>query len=812
MSQEDNVELLENAEPPGPEDFDEADGDGGKGNLSVLEMEAFDPGSGSAGISAFAQRAYLAYAMSVVKGRALPFIEDGQKPVQRRILFAMKELGNWHNSSYKKSARIVGDVIGKYHPHGDSSVYEAAVRMAQDFTLRYPLIEGQGNFGSRDGDTAAAMRYTEIRLSKFAEEILLTDIDRGTVDFSSNYDESLSEPKLLPARLPLVLLNGATGIAVGMATDIPPHNLREVSEAACGILLKMNAGLSMSDDEILDVIRGPDFAGGSHVISSPSDIRKTYLEGRGSLRVRAKWAVEPLAKGQWQIAITELPPCSFDAKDLGDRKVTGAARILAEIDEMLAPKFEKGKKLLTPKQQNLKSSLLGLLDKARDDSDKAHPIRIVLEPKSSKVSPDELMAVLMANTALEGNVKVNLVSIGMDGKPLQKSVPSILREWTVFRMLVLERRLKYRLDEIVRRLHILDGRMIAFLNIDQVIQVIRTSDEPKPSLMQNFNLSDVQAEDILEIRLRQLARLEGIKIETEIKRLSQEKSEIEHLLGSDVARREHLVSEIQADTAKYGDERRTLIQEAERITLSKVDITVDEPVTILLSKNGFIRSRSGHGIDINTLTWKPGDAALKIIETRSTLPIVLLDGVGKTYTLKSMDIPGGKGDGIPVTSLIDTGGARILFMICGAPDCQVMISSTNGYGFICQMGDMVSRQKSGKRFLSLEGDDAPNEPYLVGDRNKFVAISSASKTVVFDLEEVKIRDGGKGVMLISLEPNQTMAYGVPFKDSVMIRGHLKNGKVMDFEISADNISTWFGKRGRKGYNLPVSFSSIESVE
>ncbi|TNF51154.1 MAG: DNA topoisomerase IV subunit A, partial [Gammaproteobacteria bacterium] len=407
----------------------------------------------------FAERAYLAYAMSVVTGRALPAVEDGQKPVQRRILYAMRELGNKSDAPHKKSARIVGDVIGKFHPHGDSSVYEAAVRMAQDFTLRYPLIDGQGNFGSRDGDGAAAMRYTEIRLTPFAEEILLSEIERDTVDFRDNYDGTMQEPALLPARLPVLLLNGATGIAVGMATEVPPHNLREVAEAAMRVVNDPN----VDDDAILACVPGPDYPGGAQIISTDAEIRQAYLTGRGSIRVRARWEVEPLARGQWQVAITRLPPGA------------SAAKVLSEIEEITNPKVKAGKKSLSSEQQTLKAAALSLIDTVRDDSDGEHPVRILIEPKSRNVTVDEMMAFLLANTCLEGNSPINLTVLGRDRRPGQKGLPAIVREWAAFRLDAVERRLKHRLGEVDRRLHILDGRLIAFLHIDEVIKVIRES-------------------------------------------------------------------------------------------------------------------------------------------------------------------------------------------------------------------------------------------------------------------------------------------------------------------------------------------------
>ncbi|HET7547976.1 MAG TPA: DNA topoisomerase (ATP-hydrolyzing), partial [Usitatibacter sp.] len=438
-------------------------------------------------LAEFASRAYLAYAMSVVKGRALPSAEDGQKPVQRRILYAMREMGNRHDAPFKKSARIVGDVIGKFHPHGDVAVYDAAVRMAQDFTLRYPLVEGQGNFGSRDGDSPAAMRYTEVRLTRFAEQVLLAELDRGTVDFTDNYDGSVQEPKVLPARLPVMLLNGASGIAVGMATEIPPHNLREVAEACALTLEAGDESRPRASGNPLNLIKGPDFPGGGQIISSREEIKRAYETGRGSVRVRAKWSVEKLARGQYRVAVTQLPPN------------TSAARVLAEIDDLVNPKPKAGKKSLTPEQLSVKSATLALLESQRDDSDGEHPVRIVFEPRTSKVEPDELMAFLLARTSMEANVTLNMVAIGGDGRPRSMSLADVIGEWASFRLRVLERRLRHRADEVADRMHILEGRMVAFLHIDQVIKVIRNADEPKPELMKKFELSERQAEDILEI-------------------------------------------------------------------------------------------------------------------------------------------------------------------------------------------------------------------------------------------------------------------------------------------------------------------------
>ena len=567
----------------------------------------FNAAENTLNLAQYAERAYLEYAMSVVKGRALPAVQDGQnvvkgralpavqdgqKPVQRRILFAMKDMGLTHGAKPVKSARVVGEILGKYHPHGDSSAYEAMVRMAQDFTLRYPLIDGIGNFGSRDGDGAAAMRYTEARLTPLAE-LLLSEINQGTVDFIPNYDGAFEEPESLPARLPMVLLNGASGIAVGMATEIPSHNLGEVAQAAVALL--KNPALTTAD--LLQYLPAPDFAGGAHIITPAKDIVQIYETGKGSLRVRARYEVEKLARGQWRVIVTELPPN------------TSAAKILAEIEEQTNPKPKAGKKQLNQDQLNTKKLMLDLLEKVRDESDGEHPVRLVFEPKSSRMESEAFINTLMAQTSMEGNVSVNLVMMGLDNRPAQKNLKTILQEWLDYRTATVTRRLQHRLDAVEKRIHILDGRMIAFLHIDHVIRVIREADEPKPELMAAFNLTEIQADDILEIRLRQLARLEGIKIERELNELREEAGSLKTLLGDENEKRKLIIKEIQADAKQFGDARRTLVAAAERATLTQT--TVDEPITLILSQQGWLRARAGHGVDAAQIAFKPPMSRLR---------------------------------------------------------------------------------------------------------------------------------------------------------------------------------------------------------
>jgi topoisomerase IV subunit A len=755
-------------------------------------------------LSEFASRAYLAYAMSVVKGRALPSVEDGQKPVQRRILYTMRELGNRSDSPHKKSARVVGDVIGKYHPHGDVAVYEAAVRMAQDFTLRYPLIDGQGNFGSRDGDSPAAYRYTEVRLTTFAEHVLLSELDRGTVDFIDNYNGEFQEPRLLPARLPVMLLNGASGIAVGMATEIPPHNLREVAEACARTLERdpESRHPRAGGDPIISPIKGPDFPGGGQIISSRDEIKRAYETGRGSVRVRARWNVEKLARGQYRVAVTELPPN------------TSAARVLAEIDELVNPKPRAGKKSLSPEQTNLKTATLALLESQRDDSDGDHPVRIVFEPRTSKVDSEELMAFLLAHTSMEANVPMNMVAIGTDGRPRQMGLAEVIAQWASFRLVVLERRLKHRFDEVAERMHILEGRMIAFLNIDKVIKVIRNADEPKPELMKYFDLSERQAEDILEIRLRQLARLEGIRIERELADLKKESASLKKLLGSPAERRKLAAAEVREDAERFGDKRRTVIEEAERITVSMVEAVVDEPTTVILSRNGFLRTRQGHGIDRAALTWKEGDGPLAIVESRTVHPIVLFGANGRVYNVRASDIPGGKGDGVPATSLADTQGSPIVGMIAGTGDIPVLLGTSGGNALRAKLESFLTRQRAGKQFASLaEGESLLAPAPLAADTKEVAALSQEGRLLVFPLEEVnELPSGGRGVMAMKLHEGEAMIGVLPVAGELQVAAIGRGDKRTTLTVKRGDIAHYRGNRARTGRVLQGYFKKVEGFE
>jgi len=756
-----------------------ADSKSGKREFAPL---AKLPDSDEVLIADYAERAYLEYAVSVVKGRALPEVCDGQKPVQRRILYAMRQMGLTHGNKHVKSARVVGDVLGKYHPHGDSSAYEAMVRLAQDFAMRYPLVDGQGNFGSRDGDNAAAMRYTEARLTPIAD-LLLSELDMGTVDFIPNYDGAFQEPAMLPARLPMVLLNGASGIAVGMATEIPSHNLKEVAKAA--VMLAKNPNLK--DDKLLSYISGPDFPGGGQIISSDADIRDAYTTGRGSLKMRARWTIEQLARGQWQVVVSEFP------------HGVSAQKVLEEIDELTNPKVKANKKSLTPEQTQNKQLILSVLDSIADESDKSQKVRLVLQPKTSKLNPDDMMAVLLTHTSLQNSVSVNLTMIGLDGRPQQKSLAQVLREWVEFRLRTVTRRCDYRLGQVNDRLHILAGRMIVYLNIDKVIAVIRASDAPKDDLMKKFDLTERQAEDILEIRLRQLARLEGIKIEREIKELKAEAKELKRVLGSEDALRELVVSEIEADAKTYGDERRTLIEEAQ---VTKVTAQVsDEPVTVFISQRFWVRTRQGHGIDASSIAFKDGDSIAATYEVRTTDQCIVICSNGRVCSIPVSSLPSGRGDGAPLATFIELApGARIVQALCSKAETPVLISTSAGYGFPCFIGDMVGRTKAGKQFISVKEDTILPPVILAPTQNSLVAVlSKQARMLVFVLSELKLlQGGGKGMMLIDLkEGDELTACTVVNHPTVNLSG-TAGSKVHQLHIGGKELQTYFGARARAG--------------
>ncbi|MBB5408010.1 topoisomerase-4 subunit A [Paraburkholderia sp. RAU6.4a] len=743
----------------------------------------------------YAERAYLEYAVSVVKGRALPDVCDGQKPVQRRILFAMNEMGLGDNAKPVKSARVVGDVLGKYHPHGDQSAYDALVRLAQDFSMRYPLIDGQGNFGSRDGDGAAAMRYTEARLTPIAK-LLLAEIDQGTVDFMPNYDGSFEEPKVLPARLPFVLLNGASGIAVGLATEIPSHNLREVAGAAVALIRNPK----LSHAELMQHVPGPDFPGGGQIISSEAEIATAYETGRGSLKVRARWKIEDLARGQWQLVITELPPN------------TAAQKVLEEIEEQTNPKIKLGKKTLTPEQLQTRQTLLGLVDAVRDESGKDAPVRLVFEPKSSRIDQTDFVNTLLAHTSLESNAPLNMVMVGGDGRPRQKGLSEILHEWIAFRFATVTRRTRHRLSKVDDRIHILEGRMIVFLNIDEVIRIIRESDEPKVALMAAFGLTDRQAEDILEIRLRQLARLEKIKIEKELAELRDEKAKLEELLGSEPAMKRLLIKEIEADAKQYGDERRTLIQQEKRATFEAR--VVDEPVTVVVSQKGWVRALKGHGLDTAGFSFKAGDGLYAAFQCRTPDTLIAWGSNGRVYSVAVAQLPGGRGDGVPVTSLIELeSGSHLMHYYAASAEQALLLASSNGFGFIAKVGDMVSRVKAGKSFMTIDAGAAPLAPMpMLPDAAQVACLSSGGRLLVFGLDEMKtLSGGGRGVTLMALDDNETLVQALAInKAGVMLIGTRRGGRVDEEKLAGAELAAHVGKRARKG-RAPASKLKLDGM-
>jgi topoisomerase IV subunit A len=778
-------------------------------DITTIDLPTADNDDGIA-LGHYAQRAYLEYALSVVKGRALPDVCDGQKPVQRRILYSMSRMGLGFsgNTGAKpvKSARVVGDVLGRYHPHGDSAAYEALVRMAQDFAQRYPLIDGQGNFGSRDGDGAAAMRYTEARLAKITT-LLLDEIDEGTVDFQPNYDGSTEEPKQLPARLPFALLNGASGIAVGMATEIPSHNLREVADA-CIALIKTP---KLSDADLLALLPAPDYPGGGQIISSATDIADAYRTGRGSLKVRARWVIEDLARGQWQLVVNELPPG------------VSSQRVLEEIEELTNPKVKAGKKALSSDQNQLKATVLSVLDVVRDESSKDAAVRLVFEPKTRTIEQQELITTLLAHTSLETSSSINLTMVGIDGRPVQKSMREMLTEWIEFRQATVLRRSQHRLNKVLDRIHILEGRQLVLLNIDEVIAIIRQSDEPKAALIQRFKLSDRQAEDILEIRLRQLARLEAIKIQQELKELGEEKSKLEEIVDNASALRRLIVKEIETDAKTFADPRRTLIQE-EKKSVAEVKV-VDEPVTVVVSEKGWVRARNGHSHDPSSFAFKAGDGLYGTFECRTVDTFIAFGSNGRIYSVPVALLPGARGDGQPVTTLVDLeAGTQLLHYVAGPANATYLLSSSGGYGFLANIEHMISRNKSGKAFVTVNEGETMCRPSPVsggsGETPWPVAVNVACASVggrflTFAIGELKTMEkGGRGLMLIDLEAKDSLAGAAAYTRSVRIDGIGRGGKAREEILEIRSLNNAKAARAKKGKLADLGFkpSGVVRIE
>lgn len=722
----------------------------------------------------FTEKAYLNYSMYVIMDRALPFIGDGLKPVQRRIVYAMSELGLNAAAKFKKSARTVGDVLGKFHPHGDSACYEAMVLMAQPFSYRYPLVDGQGNWGAPDDPKSfAAMRYTESRLSKISE-ILLTELGQGTVDFQPNFDGTLEEPQYLPARLPHILLNGTTGIAVGMATDIPPHNINEVADAAVLLLDNPKAGL----DDVLNIIQGPDFPTEAEIISPKDDIRKMYETGRGSIKMRATWHKE-----DGEIIISALPHQSSPSK------------IIAQIAEQMTAKK------------------LPMVEDIRDEADYENPVRIVLVPRSNRVDTDALMAHLFATTDLEKSYRVNMNMIGLDHKPAVKGLLQVLTEWLTFRRTTVTRRLQHRLDKVLARLHILDGLMIAFLNIDEVIEIIRTEDEPKQVLMARFNLSDEQAEAILNLRLRHLAKLEEHQLQAEKDKLEEERSNLELILGSERRLNTLIKKEIQEDAKKYASPRMSqLVEREEAKAISESEMTPAEPVTVILSEMGWVRCAKGHDIDPVGLSYKAGDKYLAHACGKSNQPVIFIDSTGRSYALDPLSLPSARSQGEPLTGKLTLpAGATIEQVIMEPEKQELLMASDAGYGFICKFEDLIARNKAGKALISLPENAKVLKPETLSESaSLLVSLTSAGRMLIFPVRDLPALSKGKGNKIISIPAANAKArlelLVKLFLISEQASLEFHSGK-RKITLKPEDLQKFRAERGRKGSQLPRGLHS-----
>jgi len=759
--------------------------------MDTRTPDLFTPENGddAAPIERHASQAYLGYAVSTVKARALPEIADGLKPVQRRILYAMGDAGG---QGFAKCARYVGEVLGKYHPHGDASTYEALVHLAQPFSMRYPLIDGQGNFGSRDGDSAAAYRYTEAKLSRYAE-LMLAEIGEGTVDFAKNYDGKFEEPVLLPARLPFGLLNGSFGIPVGFSTRIPSHNLKEVAAAAAHVIRHPRAKL----DELLEILPGPDFPGGGQVISPAEEIRQAYETGRGSLLVKCKWETEQLARGQWRVVVLELP------------HGVSVRQVMEEIEALANPRPGLGKKEVSQEQKRLRQYILDQIDQGgvRDESDRRSKLRLVIEPRSSRQKPEELMAFLLARTSLEARYALNLTWLGLDGLPETKGLAEILREWGEWRLQTVRRRTEFRLDRCEERLHIVLGRLLAYARIDQIIKLIRAADDPaeaRQKMMAKWKFSERQAEDIVNIRLGQLTRLDGVTLNDERKSLEAEKKDLKSILGNDKALKKLVVGELDADAQRYGDERRTLIKTEERAQVERT--VLEEPLTVILSKKGWMRARTGHSIDTSTLTFKDGDGLLQTLECKTTDPVIVLAESGKTFTLEAAALPTGRGDGAPVNTLVHSSADDIVWMGTGDPAQKLLMNSSAGLGFVCKLGDLVSRTRHGKDFMAVGEGAQARAPVPVTAGKYLAALSSDARLLLFPLADVPVRpNGGVGVQLLALPEKETLAaLAVSDGKSLMVSGMRRKNRALE-TLDAAQLAAHLGKRAQRGKLCDVGF-------
>ncbi|MBT6026791.1 MAG: DNA topoisomerase IV subunit A [Porticoccaceae bacterium] len=738
-----------------------------------------DQGFESRPVSVYAEQAYLDYSMYVILDRALPHIGDGLKPVQRRIVYAMSELGLKASAKYKKSARTVGDVIGKFHPHGDSAAYEAMVLMAQPFSYRYPLVDGQGNWGSADDPKSfAAMRYTESKLSPYAD-VLLSELGQGTATWRPNFDATMDEPEILPARVPNVLLNGTTGIAVGMATDIPPHNLNEVVNACLHLLDNPKATIP----ELMDYIKAPDFPTDGEIITSQADILNTYETGRGSVKMRGIWHKE-----DGDIIVTALP---FQAS---------------------------GSKILEQIAAQMRNKKLPMVEDLRDESDHENPTRLVITPRSNRVDIDALMDHLFATTDLERSYRINLNIIGIDGKPSVMNLRQILKEWLRFRIDVTRRRLEYRLQKVDKRLHLLDGLLIAFLNIDEVINIIRTEDEPKPALIARFGLSDIQTEYILDTKLRQLARLEEVKIRGEQDELVTEKAELELLLGSDIRLKTLVKNELKSTAEEYGDARRSPLKErGEAQAFNEKDLLVAEPITVVLSDKGWVRAAKGHEIDPTTLSYKSGDKFLSSALGRSNQNIFLQDSTGRYYSLAGHTLPSARGQGEPATGRLNLpSGALFTDLIMGADDQKVLMGTDAGYGFITKVGDLFTKNKAGKAVVSIPKGGRILQPKMVNPQDSHIAaVSNEGRMLVFPIGDIPELSRGKGNKIINIPGSRLQSreefvvdYAVVSENDSLVVHSGKRYLVM----KPKDLEHYRGERGRRGHKLPRGFQKVDRLD
>lgn len=731
-------------------------------------------------LKTFTEKAYLDYSMYVIMDRALPHVGDGLKPVQRRIVYAMSELGLTATAKHKKSARTVGDVLGKFHPHGDSACYEAMVLMAQPFSYRYPLVDGQGNWGSPDDPKSfAAMRYTEARLARYAE-VLLAELDQGTADWVPNFDGTLEEPKVLPARLPNVLLNGATGIAVGMATDIPPHNLREVAAACVQLIDNPKASV----DELCEHVQGPDFPTDAEIITPREELRQIYRQGGGSVRMRARYERE-----EADIVITALP-----------FQVSGA-KVLEQI------------------AQQMQAKKLPMVEDLRDESDHEHPTRLVIVPRSNRVDAEALMAHLFATTDLERSYRVNLNMIGVNGRPQVKDLHAILSEWLAFRTETVRRRLQWRLDKVERRLHLLDGLLIAFLNIDEVIRIIRSEDEPKPVLMARFGLSELQADYVLDTKLRQLARLEEMKIRAEQEELAKERDSLQKTLGSPARLKALIKKEIEQDAQVYGDARRSpIVERAAAQALDETELLPAEPITVVLSEKGWVRAAKGHDIDPRSLGYKAGDQFQQAARGRSNQQAVFIDSTGRTYTLPAHGLPSARGQGEPLSGRLNPpSGASFVGVMIGAPEDLYLLATDFGYGFVCRLEDMLGRNKAGKAVLSVPAGAKVLPPVKVRslERDWIAAATTDGYLLVTHVQGLPQMPRGKGNKIINVPSAKLKSREEVVAAITLVQDGepLKVTAGKKFKVmKGPEVDEYAGERGRRGHKLPRGFQKVEALE